>query len=136
MAVDHRLRGLMPLVKPRSGHLRFELLDLGLGAPDTGFEVRDAALPGLDFLPRLAHFCIGALLVLERLLRLLRLSAVGGLDRRSPTGLRAWCIGYRMSDIGHRALRAAPQELLVVPGIHDRVAVADVDHLRRELVDE
>src|SRR5688572_7820053 len=76
MTVDDRLGSLVILVETGRRHGGLELLDRLFRRGDPAFEVADPALPRFGVLAGLTGVRVGPLLLLERLRRLLRLSAV------------------------------------------------------------
>src|SRR5262245_30907625 len=150
MTIDHLFGGITIFIEAGSRHRRLQLLDQSLTLSDPAFEVRDPlsqrVLRSLLFpafgLEPLTGFAIVVLWQGG-----FRLALGFGLAR----GLRFRALGF---DLGTRFLLIPascfllipdsrflipffmPEELAVSPRIDDRLAVADLDDLRRQPLDE
>src|SRR5262249_9766304 len=147
-AVDDGLRGGAIIVETGRGHRRFDVADRLLALGDARFEILDARAARLRGAREPAGVRVGALLRLAR--RMLVRRSPGPFGPGSPFGRgrrwRARCAFWRALLL--RRVRKAPpyggcfrmllvpEELLVGSRVDDRLAVADLDDLRREPLDE
>src|SRR5688572_9589711 len=141
MLVDDRARRLVIFIEAGSAHDRLHIFDRLLAVRDACLEIDDALLPGI------ARFLVAARARFNPLAFFVGYGCpLRRCGVRSPWGL--WR-GHRRLVLargrwrrdgglrrGLRLLLSAPQELLIVAGIDERLTVTDFDHLRREFVDE